>query len=445
MSNTERVTSRIEERELTSELMDFIEKCPSIFHTAKAIVEMLASAGFTELRESEAWDIQPGGKYFVKRNMSAIIAFKYPRHDFNSFSIVSPHGDSPAFKIKESPEMRVDAHYTKLNTEVYGGMTLSLWLDRPLSAAGRVLLKTPGGVKAELVDFKRDLFLIPSLAIHMNREANNGAKVNAQVDTLPLFGDETADFMAALAEECGVKKEDILSHELYLYNRERGTFFGEHEEFFASPKLDDLQNAFSAVKALIAAENTENVAMTAVFDNEEIGSMTKQGAASTFLLDTLERIGMLSGKTREERKIAVSKGFIVSADNGHAVHPLYPEKTDSTNRCYVNGGVVIKNSTAYATDAVSSAVFKRICENAGVPYQSYFNRSDVRGGSTLGNIANTHVAMNTVDIGLAQLSMHSPYETGGTADTAYMLRAMREFFSTVITESDNEISIKKAK
>ncbi len=433
------------EHAITRELMDFVAECPSSFHTVKTIEEMLKAKGFIELCESESWGISEGGKYYVKRNMSAIIAFKYPKKNYNSFSIISPHGDSPSFKIKEKPEMRVDGHYTKLNTEVYGGMTLNLWLDRPLSAAGRVLLKTKDGVKAVLVDFKRDLLLIPSLAIHMNREANNGEKLNAQADTLPLFGDEKADFINMLAKECKVNKEEIISYELHLYNRAKAVFFGGNQEFFSCPKLDDLQCTFSAVRALTDADNGENVTVAAVFDNEEIGSMTKQGAASTFLADVLERVSNLSGKSEEEHKIAVAKGFIVSADNGHAVHPLYPDKTDPTNRCYINGGVVIKFSSAYATDAVSSAVFKRICENAGVPHQSYFNRSDVRGGSTLGNIENTHVAMNTVDIGLAQLSMHSPYETGGVKDTEYMYKAMKEFYSSVIEESGQaEFSVRKA-
>lgn len=423
-------------KKITKELLGFIENCPSVLHTVNTSAEMLRKTGFAELREGDTWKLKAGGKYFVKKSMTAIIAFIYPNNNFSSFSIVSPHGDSPCFRIKESPEMKVDGHYTKLNTEVYGGMTLNLWLDRPLSAAGRVIYKSANGVSTKLVNIDRDLFVIPSLAPHLNREAGESKKINPQVDTLPLFGNEKADFMATLAKEADIDKEDIVSYDMYLYNREHGTFWGENEEFFSSSKLDDLQCSFAALKALTETSNSENVQVCAIFDNEEIGSMTKQGADSTFLADTLKRISLISGKSEQEHMQAVARGFMVSADNGHAVHPLYPDKSDPTSRCYVNGGVVIKNSTAYATDAISSAVFKQICDNAKVPHQSYFNRSDIRGGSTLGNISNTHVSMNTVDIGVAQLAMHSPYESGGTNDTLHLVNAMKEFYSSVIEEPE---------
>lgn len=431
-------------KEMTQQLIDFIARCPSNCHTVQTAGEMLEKEGFEELREGEIWKLSEGGKYFVKRSMTAIVAFRFPKRAFGSFSIIAPHGDSPCFRIKENPEMKVDGKYTKLNTEVYGGMHPNLWFDRPLSAAGRVMLKTAEGVRAQLVCFDRDLFVIPSLAIHMSRDAKAGENLNPQVDTLPLFGGGDADFKAMLAEELGSKKEDIVSYDMYLYNRQKGMLFGEKEEFFSSPKLDDLQCVFSALRAISDTENSENIEVCAVFDNEEIGSMTKQGADSTLLSDVLERISDAAGKSAEELKAALAKGFIVSADNGHAVHPLYPEKTDPTNRCYLNGGVVIKNSTSYATDAISSAIFKRICENAEVPYQVYFNRSDVRGGSTLGNIANTHVSMKTVDIGLAQLAMHSPFETGGADDTEHLYKAMCEFYASIIEEpKSGEFQIRK--
>lgn len=422
-------------RDIVAELFDFIEKSPSACHTVSTATGMLKSAGFKELNERDKWELKVGEKYFVSRSMTSIIAFTYPKEDFGAFSIIAPHGDSPCFKIKETPEIKAGGKYTKLNTEVYGGMALSLWLDRPLSAAGRVMVKADSAVEAKLVDFKRNLFVIPSLAIHMNREANTGQKMNPQVDMLPLYGGENADFMQLLANEIGVKKEDIISHEIYLYNPARGELFGESEEFIIAPKLDDLQSSFSALKAIISTNNTQNVNVCAVFDNEEIGSMTKQGADSTFLSDVLERISLCAGKTREDYLRAVANGFMVSSDNAHALHPNYMDKSDLTNKCYLNGGVVIKNSTRYATDALSSAIFKKICDNAEVPSQVYFNRSDVMGGSTLGNISNAHVSIKTVDIGAPQLSMHSPYETSGAHDTGYMTRVMQEFYSSVIEET----------
>ena len=419
-------------KQISQQLFNFIEKCPTALHTVKTVEDELVEAGFERLYENEKWDIKEGGKYYVVRSMTSIIAFKYPKANFNAFSIIAPHGDSPCFRVKENPEIGVDKKYTKLNTEVYGGMQLNLWTDRTLSAAGRLLVKSENGVKAILVDLDRDLFVIPSLAIHMLRDANEGFKMNPQVDTLPLFGGEKADFLAITAEKANISKEDILSFDMFLYNRAKGKLFGADEEFIICPKLDDLQCAFSALTAFMNADNTENVTVCAIFDNEEIGSKTKQGADSSFLSDTLERISQKAGKTIEEHKMAISGGFMVSADNAHAVHPSYPEKTDPTNRTYLNGGVVIKNNTNYATDSVSSAIFKTICERADVPFQIYFNRSDVRGGSTLGNISNSHVSINTVDIGAPQLAMHSPYETSGAKDTKYMVDAMTAFYQSVI-------------
>ena len=417
----------------TEKLFDFIESSPTACHTVETLREILLGAGFTELYEQQSWELEPGNGYFTARSMTSLIAFRYPKKGFHAFSIVAPHGDAPCFKIKESPEIRVDGRYTKLNTEVYGGMQLGLWTDRPLSAAGRLLVRTERGVRAVLCDLKRDLFLIPGLAIHMNREVNSGVKLDPQKDTLPLLGGEEADFLRLAAESAGVRKEDVLSYDLYAYNRARGTVFGEKEEFIAAPKLDDLECAFSAVTAFLKAENPENVTVCAVFDNEEIGSMTRQGADSSFLSDVLARVCHASGLSEEEKLRAVAGSFLLSADNAHAVHPNYAHKSDPTNRCYLNGGVAVKHSTRYATDAVTAAVFQRICEKAEVPTQTYFNRSDLPGGSTLGNLSNTHVSLPTVDIGLPQLSMHSPYETAGRLDVEYMVRAMSAFYSSVIS------------
>lgn len=418
-------------KEVCKELFDFVESSPTAFHTVQSVSGMLKTAGYTKLRENETWKLQSGGKYFCTRNGSSVIAFTYPKDSFKTFSIVAPHGDSPTFKIKENPEMRGEG-YTRLNTEVYGGMAIGLWLDRPLSVAGRVFVRDGDAVRQRLIHLKRDLFVIPSLAIHMNPEVNKGVKLNTQTETLPLYGGADADFMGLIAAQANTAKENILSYDLYLYNREKGVMYGEKEEFIACPKLDDLQCAFSAVKAFIASENAENCRMLAIFDNEEIGSQTKQGADSTFLQDVIERICLCAGKAREQQLAALAGGFVLSADNAHAVHPGYPGSADPTNKPVLGGGVVVKNNTRYATDSASAAVFRKICEDAGVPYQSYYKRSDGPGGSTLGNILGTHVSMNTVDIGAPQLAMHSPYETGGANDTLYMIEAMRQFYMSCI-------------
>lgn len=412
-------------------LFDFIAQSPTACHTVQSVRKRLLDAGYRELFETEAWELAPGGKYFTTRSMTSVIAFTFPKKDFHAFSIVAPHGDSPCFKVKGSPEMKVEEHYVKLNTEVYGGMLLNRWADRPLSVAGRLSVRTEDGVKTVLVDVNRDLLIIPGLAPHMDRDGSQANKLDAQRDTLPLLGGKEADLMALVAESAQVKKEDVLSHDLYLYNRARGAVFGEKEEFIAAPKLDDLECAFSAVEALLRCEETENCQVCAVFDNEETGSMTRQGANSTLLSDVLSRICEAAGKDESERQRAIQGGFLLSADNAHAVHPNYPEKTDPTSRCYLNGGVVVKHSTRYATDGMTSAVFKRICEKAGVPVQDFYNHSSNPGGGTLGLISGAHVSIPTVDIGLAQLSMHSPYETAGKEDVLHMINAMTAFYNTV--------------
>ena len=415
------------------QLFDFIACSPTASHTAATVRAMLVQAGFTELLETEPWDLQPGGKYFTTRGMSALIAFQVPKKDFRAFSVVAPHGDSPCFKVKESPALPVEGQYTKLNTEVYGGMQLALWTDRPLSVAGRLAVATEDGVKGVLCDSRRDLLLIPGVAIHMNRGVNEGVKLAPQKDTLPLLGGTAADLKAMVAENAGVKQEDILSWDLYLYSRQRGTVFGAEEEFIAAPRLDDLECVFSAAKAFLEGENPENVTVCALFDNEEIGSLTRQGADSTFLSDVLERVCLACGKDREEMLRAIAGGMMLSADNAHAVHPDSPEKSDLTNRCYLNGGVVVKHSPRYATDALTAGVFQRICQQADVPVQVYYNHSKIPGGGTLGNLSGSHVALPTVDIGLPQLSMHSPYETAGAKDLEYMIRAMKAFYQSVVT------------
>lgn len=420
------------------QLFDFIQCSPTASHTAATVRAMLVQAGFTQLLETEPWDLQPGGRYYTTRGMSSLIAFQVPKADFYGFSVIAPHGDSPCFKVKESPELRVDGQYTKLNTEVYGGMQLALWTDRPLSVAGRLAVRTENGVKGVLCDIRRDLLLIPGVAIHMNRGVNEGVKLDPQKDTLPLLGGSQADLKKMVAENAGVAPEDILSWDLYLYSRAQGTVFGAEKEFIAAPRLDDLECVFAAAKAFLAGENRENVTVLSLFDNEETGSLTRQGADSPFLSEVLERISLSCGKSREEHLRAIASGFMLSADNAHAVHPDSPEKSDPTNRCYLNGGVVVKHSPRYASDALTAGLFQRICQKAGVPVQVYYNNSKIPGGGTLGNLSGSHVALPTVDIGLAQLSMHSPYETAGAKDLDYMVWAMQAFYESVIIQTGRE-------
>ncbi len=419
---------------VSKELAQFLEGSPSCFHAVENMKKPLLNENFVELQENQKWHIQPGGRYFVTRNGSSLIAFTIPQHGFKGMRIMASHGDSPTFKIKENPELETDGHYIRLNVERYGGMLCAPWFDRPLSVAGRVIIKDPssGSFISKLVNIDRDLVLIPNLAIHMNREANNGYKYNAQKDMLPLYGDLAAKgtFMQTIAEAAGAAESDILGHDLFLYNREKASIWGASGEFISCGRLDDLQCAFASLKGFLTGDRQEYMAVHCVLDNEEVGSVTKQGAASTFLYDTLTRVHDCLGLTREDYLIHLADSLMISADNAHAVHPNHTEKADPSNRPYINEGIVIKFNAnqKYCTDGVSSAIFRDICRTADVPVQTFVNRSDMAGGSTLGNISNTQVALNTVDIGLPQLAMHSPYETAGVKDTEYLIRAAREFF-----------------
>lgn len=425
----------------TQNLIDFIAKCPSCYHVIQNFRELLTQHGFTELAESQSWELKEHGNYFVVRADSSIIAFKVPSGSFTNFQIVASHSDSPSFKIKENQELLVDGHYVELNTEKYGGMLCAPWFDRPLSIAGRAIVKNGNTLETRLVNIDRDLVMIPNVAIHMNRQINDGYTYHAQKDMIPLFGDETAKgtFLNLIARSVGAEKTDVLATDLFLYNRVPGTIWGAGREFFSSTKLDDLQCAYTSMLAFLEGGNADTVSVCCVFDNEEVGSSTKQGADSTFLSDTLERINDCMGRNSQQYKMAVACSFMISADNAHAVHPHHMDKADPTNRPHMNHGPVIKFNAnqKYTTDAISAAIFKSICEKAEVPYQTFANHSDQPGGSTLGNIANAHVSLNTVDIGLAQLAMHSPYETAGTKDTWYMIKVLTEFYNTHIASTGN--------
>lgn len=420
----------------TQNLIDFIAKSPSCYHVIQNFRTLLTEAGFTELAETKPWGLTEGGQYFTVRGDSSLIAFKIPGKDFVNFQIVASHSDSPSFKIKENEELLTDGHYVELNTEKYGGMICAPWFDRPLSIAGKAVVRTGSSFETRLVNIDRDLVMIPNAAIHMNRQVNEGYAYHAQKDMIPLFGDETAKgaFRSLIADSIGAQTADVLATDLFLYNRMPGTIWGANREFFSSPRLDDLQCAYASMRAFLEGQNPESVSVCCVFDNEEVDSTTKQGAASTFLSDTLERINSCLNRRPEQYKMAVASSFMISADNAHAVHPHHMDKADPTNRPHMNHGPVIKFNAnqKYTTDSVSAALFKGLCEKARVPFQTFANHSDQPGGSTLGNISNSHVSLNTVDIGLAQLAMHSPYETAGTKDTWYLTAALKEFYNTHI-------------
>ena len=418
------------------ELLSFIESSPSPYHVVENISASLRKRGFISLSEKECWKVEYGKDYYVTRNGSSIIAFRMPKKVAKGFHIIAAHSDSPTFKVKEHPEMAVEEKYIKLNTEKYGGMILSTWLDRPLSVAGRVVYKAEAGqVVTSTVNVDKDLLVIPNVAIHMNREMNKGVEYNPQVDMLPLMSMQPEDGCKGLltkeiSKALEISEDAILGHDLYLYVRDKGRIIGSDEGFILSPKLDDLQSVYAQVAAFCAAAPTEYITVAAVFDNEEIGSGTMQGADSTLLADVLERIGESLELGKNQYLSMIADSFLISADNAHAVHPNHPEKADPTNRPYLNGGLVIKyhGSQKYTTDAVSTAKMKLLCEKAQVPFQTYHNRSDILGGSTLGNISTSHVSLSSVDVGLPQLAMHSAVETGGSKDTAYAIEVFKAFY-----------------
>ena len=432
-----RITTK--EIQKTQELIDFIKKSPSCYHVIHNIAAELEEAGYEQLNEAKEWTLHKGGRYFVTRNQSSLIAFTLPEETLGGFLICASHSDSPTFKLKSNYEMTVDDRYLKLNVEKYGGMLLNTWLDRPLSVAGRVLCNVDGRLEARLVNVEQDLMMIPNLAIHMNREANDGVKLNAQTDMLPLIGSAaTKDgLQKLLAQACGVTAEQIVDTELFLYNRMPATTVGLEQEYVAGGRLDDLQCVFAGLQGFLAAEAGESVPVFCMLDNEEVGSGTKQGAAATFLKDALQRINMALGRDEEDYLVSLANSLMLSADNAHAVHPNHTDKNDLTNKTYPNEGVVVKYSAnqKYTTDAVSGALVQLLAKKANVPLQLFYNRSDMAGGSTLGNISTAQVAIKSVDIGLAQLAMHSAYEMAGVKDTAYLAKLAQAFFSAGVEEA----------
>ncbi len=418
-------------------LRHFLDRAHSVYHAVAALAETLEAEGYTRLLETENWQLVPGGKYYLTRNGSAILAFRVPEDSPKGFLISASHADRPCFKVKENGVLT--GTYTRLAVERYGGMLIAPWLDRPLSVAGRVLVETENGVESRLVDVDRDLLLMPNVAIHMNRTVNDGYKWNPATDTIPLLGGkEASSFWEKIEKLAGGK---ILGHDLFLYIRQPATVWGLEEEFLSSAALDDLECVWGCTQGFLRAKSTANIPVLCVFDNEEVGSSSYQGAGSDLLEGTVSRICRALG-LEERRQLAQS--FLISADNAHALHPNHPELADAANAPILNGGIVLKFNAnqRYTTDGVSAAIFRKICAGADVPVQTYCNRADIAGGSTLGNVSLSHVAVPSVDIGLAQLAMHSCMETAGVKDAEYLADAMTAYYGTTLElQGDNRYSL----
>ena len=418
-------------------LCDFLDASPSVYHAAANVAAMLEAGGFVRLSEGDKWTLQKGGKYYFTRGGSAVMAFRVPEGDPKGFLMTASHCDRPTFKVKENPELT--GAYTRLAVERYGGMIMSSWLDRPLSIAGRCLVETDSGIESRLVDIDRNLLMIPSVAIHMDRTVNDGKKWNPAVDMLPLLGGkDSAGKLDKLLEEAAGGK--VLGSDLYLYIRQKAALWGMDEEYISSAALDDLECVWGCTRGFLAAQGSGAVSVLCVFDSEEVGSNSVQGAASTILSDTLIRISEALGLDLRQE---LSRSFLVSADNAHAVHPNHPEYADPKNAPIMGGGVVLKfnASQRYTTDGVSAAIFRKVCGKAEVPVQTFFNRADLMGGSTLGHISLTQVSVPTADIGLPQLAMHSAYETAATADALYLEKAMTAFYSSTLAVEGDSIAV----
>ncbi len=414
-------------------LCDFLNASHSLYHAQAYLLDVLEKNGFTRLYEQDDWNLVPGGKYCLLRGGTSLIAFRIPRQQPKGFLFSASHSDRPSFKVKEN--FTLTGNYARMEVERYGGSLMFSWMDRPLSVAGRVMVETENGVRAKLVDIDRDLLLMPNVAIHMNRQVNDGYKWNPAVDTLPLTGSkETAGKLEKLLEkEAGGR---ILGHDLYLYVRQKASCWGVEEEYLSAQAIDDLECAWTCTQGLLNASESGSVPVLCVFDSEEVGSGSTQGAASTLLPDVLRRI-CTAMDWDTDRMLANS--FMVSADNAHAVHPNHPELADPNNAPIMGKGLVLKfsSSLSYCTDGAAAALFRKVCQKAGVNVQTFYNRPDIPGGSTLGRISLGKVSIPTADIGLPQLAMHSAYETTAVADAIAMEDAMTAFYSSTLEATED--------
>lgn len=429
------------EKNLALDLIDFLYKSPTAHHSVKTIRERLELNGFNEVKESDKWNLQKEGKYYVIKNDSALIAFTIGNGDIEEagFKLIGAHTDSPGFRIKANPEMVSEGTYLKLNTEVYGGPILYTWFDRPLGIAGKVTIKGSSPLKPEvkLVNINKPLLIIPSLAIHMNRSVNEGLNINKQKDTLPLLSlinekfEKDGYLLKILAEELKVDTSDILGFDLGLYEIEKGAIIGLNEEFISAGRLDDMWMVYAGIQALIESKPNKSTKVMVCMDNEEIGSLTAQGANSALLLNILERITLALGKDREGLHRALPNSLMISADLAHAVHPNLEEKHDPTNRPVLGKGPVLKTaaSGSYSTDSYNAAIFEGLCNSAEVPYQKFFNRSDVRGGTTIGPITSSLLTIPVMDMGAPLLSMHSIRELAAVKDNVYTIKLFTQFYN----------------
>ena len=428
------------EKTTARRLLGYLDASPSCYHAVENLKKELTEQGYCFLREAESWQLKPGGKYAVVREDASLIAFRVPAGEPAGFLMAAAHSDSPAMKLRENAEVE-SAGSLVLSVEPYGSAVYHSWLNRPLSVAGRIVTEENGCLRTRLVNVERDLLVIPSVAIHMDRTVNDGVALKPNVDMRPLLGDlaDKGKLQALVAETAGVPAESILSAELFLYPRISGTLVGMEEQYVFSPRLDDLQCVFACKEGFLQAEEGGSIPVLCVLDNEEVGSNTVRGADGDFLQNTLMRISEALGRTPAQHYQALAESFMVSADNAHAVHPNHPEYADTNEKVRLNGGVVVKHNAQqiYATDAIAGAVFRKVCRLAEVPVQDYSNRADLRGGGTLGNISTSHVSVPTVDVGLPQLAMHTTCELAGVKDTEYMIRAMRAYFSRTLRRGED--------
>ena len=414
------------------DLVEFLQESVTPFHAAATAESWLRAAGFTRLEEADYWNLEPGKGYYTTRNGSSVVAWRVPDHAIGGWRIVASHSDSPTWKIKTDTVENDGCR--RLSVEGYGGMIMSTWLDRPLTVGGRVIVKTEDGIESRLVCIDRDLLVIPSLAIHFQRDINKGHTFNPQVDMQPLWGPAGSRTLTDLvAEELGVDTADILDSDLQLVTRQAPTQIGPDGEFFMAPRIDDLECAATTLLGFLdAAAETDSACapVWAMLDNEEVGSSSRMGAESSYLRDVLDRIVDAIPHSGQAMHRAMANSFMLSADNAHATHPNFPQKSDPYAPVRLGGGVVLKYNASqkYTTNAVSGAIFRAICEKADVPVQVFTNRADEAGGSTLGNLQSHTLPIPMADIGLAQLAMHSAVETASVADAEAMTKAVAAFY-----------------
>lgn len=433
--------NKIKEESINKLLLDLFNNSYNEYFAISNIKKLLDENGFICLLENEKYEISLGKSYYILRDGSSIIAFKVPEKlDELYFKIVASHSDSPVLKIKENPTV-IENGYNKLKVEKYGGMIVSSWLDKPLGIAGRVCYKNGNAITTRLVNFPTNL-IIPNVAIHQNRDINNGFIYNPQIDLLPILGLGNNDLFKELLDSTKNNEEEILSYDLNLYNKEKAVLGGINNEFIYSPKEDNLVSAYISILSLISSISYDGISLGVVFNNEEVGSSSLNGADSDFLATNLKRISKSLGFSNDELSRALVKSYLVSLDNAHAIHPNHPELSDNKNKCLINKGVVIKHNAnmLYTSDALSTSFIKELCKENNIAYQEFFNRSDVRGGSTLGNISNSHVSLLSVDIGLPQLAMHSNFEVIGSKDLNHLFNLTKKFMEKSFEL--NEASIK---